>query len=69
MASSVETSYRNKTRRWPLYLGLSLVVVLILLVIALWVFGFVCVVPPISTKVVDAITRKASSWGECLCAG
>jgi hypothetical protein len=57
MFSSAETAYHNKTRRWPKYLGLLLVVP-ILLVSALFVLSSVRVVPPISAKVVDAITGK-----------
>jgi hypothetical protein len=50
-------SCENKARRWPKYFGLSLVV-LALLIGALYIFGFLRVFPPISTKVVDAITGK-----------
>lgn len=57
MFSSAETSYPNKTRRWPKYLVLLLVIP-ILLVGALFVLSSVRVVPPISAKVVDAITGK-----------
>ena len=57
MFPSAKTSVPNKTRRWLRYVGLTLVV-LILLVGALCVFSCVRVVPPISTKVVDAITGK-----------
>ncbi len=57
MFSSAETSYHNETRRWLKYLGL-LLVISILLVGALFVLSSVRVVPPIFTKVVDAITGK-----------
>ena len=57
MFSSANTSYHNQTRRWQKYVGLSLIL-LILLVGALCVFNFVRVVPPIYTRVVDAITGK-----------
>jgi hypothetical protein len=57
MFSSAETAYRHKTRRWPKYLGLLLVIP-ILLVGVLFVLSSVRVVPPISAKVVDAITGK-----------
>jgi hypothetical protein len=57
MFSSAETAYHNRTRRWPKYVGLP-VAILILLVGALCVFGFVRFVPPISATVVDAITGE-----------
>jgi hypothetical protein len=61
MFSSAETAYHNRTKRWPKYVGLPaaiLILLVILLVGALCVFGFVRFVPPISAKVVDAITGK-----------
>ena len=57
MFFSGQTPYQKKTRRWPKYVALLLAVP-ILLVGALFVLGSMRVVPPISVKVVDAITGK-----------
>ncbi len=57
MFSSAKTSYRNKPRRPLRYVGFLLLVPFFLIG-ALFVLSSVRVVPPISTKVVDAITGK-----------
>jgi hypothetical protein len=54
----METSGNGKARRWPIYIAVPLVL-LVLLSAALFILFFrVHVVPPISVKLVDAITGK-----------
>jgi hypothetical protein len=55
---SAKASSQRKAKHWLEYIGLSLLVSLSLLLGALWIFGFFYVVPPISAKVVDAISGK-----------
>ncbi len=57
MSPLPKPSVPNKPRRWLKYVGLLLVVP-IFLIGALFVFSCVRTVPPISAKVVDAITGK-----------
>jgi hypothetical protein len=55
MCPSAEAPRPDKTGRWQKYVGLVLLV-LTLLVAALYGYAFVYIVPPISAKVVDALT-------------
>jgi len=57
MFPSAEAARPDRTGRWPKYVGLALLV-LTFLVATLYGYAFVRVVPPISAKVVDAVTAK-----------
>ena len=57
MFPAAQASRPDKTRRWPNYVGLALLV-LTLLVAALYGYAFVYIAPPISAKIVDAVTPK-----------
>jgi hypothetical protein len=60
MISSAQPTGRSKRRPWLKYAGFALGV-LVLLVGVLYVIAFVRAVPPISAKVVDAVTGKPVS--------